>query len=234
MAIRMCVVWGHRAVNLALGCWILLAGITVSVAVVLTWKRSRSWVAVARRLGFQYQASATPFAATDIRGLTVLDGDDLTTVTNVLQGSHHNFPFIIFDLPVCNASTEMMMMSTAAAFRCHRRMPMLQIATKSVLDRLGEALTHKPCLELDHDFAKHFIVSCTDQRQTRDFLTPQRVQHLSLHANHFRIESSPDWLLIYQPGVTVKPSGLADFIEKTTLIASGLLPTEPVPLPISA
>jgi len=54
------------------------------------------------------------------------------------------------------------------------------------------------------------------------------------HAKHFHIESSPDWLLIYRPGVTVGFDAVPAFVDEATLVAEVLLAVSPMPLPASA
>jgi hypothetical protein len=215
--------------------WVLLAAFITLVSIILTRRRAMSWRSIARRAGFEYCASATPFEGTDIGGLTVLEGDSSCVVTNLLQGMVRGCYTFLFDLSICNPSSEIITTTTIAAFRYpHGRLPVLQIATRNLLDRLGEVLAHTRCLDIDPEFSRHFVVHCVNEGETRVFLTPEKVRQLCLHADHFRIESSSDWLLVYRTGVSVKRQDLPDFAKAAVMVACILLPPEPMELPISA
>jgi hypothetical protein len=220
---------------LAIVFWLAIAALLILLAVFLTGRRSARWRSIAARGGFEYRASAMPFQGTDISGLTLLESDNDVVVSNLLQGMVRGCYAFLFDLPSCNPSSEQVSTTTVAGFRYpHGRLPILQIAPKQLFDRVEEALALKPCLEIDSEFSKHFLVNCESERDARAFLTPEKLRQLRLQLDNFRIESSPDWLLVYRPGASIKPEKLAEFANAAATIACVLLPPPRAEVPLSA
>ncbi len=81
---------------------------------------------------------------------------------------------------------------------------------------------------------KHFFVRYSDQGEVRAFFTPAKVAFLRDHAAHYRVESSPDWLFIYRPGVKVETAHLQEFVDVTSAIASAMLSVQATPFPATA
>jgi hypothetical protein len=190
-----------------------------------TRRRLERLEAQAHALGFSFARTAQPFAGSSIEGLCIL-ADDSAAVINVMQGRAGGCDAIVFELARLNPACPMVAATTVAAFRCTcGRLPVLAIGDRDLAHRLDDLAVHR------HDSAlgdtAPFFVHCADQRRAHEFLTPARLQHLRATARHFRIESSSDWIFVYRPGVRIRPEALPEFLQGTSVIASGLLDGEP-------
>jgi hypothetical protein len=216
-------------VLLIVGLWALLLAAGVVVGIVLPRRRSRIFERKASALGFTYNSVAKPFLGTSVDTLTVLEDGPSTEVENVLERVDGKLPMLIFDEYL--ASDVAAVATTFAAFRATSgQLPVFQIGERNILERMEEALGKKTLkIDCDSEFAAHFFVQCQDEHATRQFLHAGKLPTLCEHARHFHIESSPDWLLIYHPGVTVKIDGVPRFVSETTVVAQALLSSNPMP-----
>jgi hypothetical protein len=164
-----------------------------------------------------------------VDSLTILEDGPSTEVENVLERADGNLRTLIFDEYV--ASDVAAVATTFAAFRVPAgELPVFRIGSRNILERMEEALGKKVLkIDCNADFAAHFFVECQDERQTRSFLSAGKLPALCEHARHFHIESSPDWLLVYRPGVKVGIEGVATFAREATVVAEALLSANPLP-----
>jgi len=154
--------------------------------------------------------------------------DASAVVINVMKGAAGRCQAVIFELARLNPACVTVAATTVAGFRCPcGHLPIFQIGEKTLAHRLGDAMAGAA----DHDLgqAKQLFVHCPDERSAHEFLSPAKLDRLRATAQHFRIESSPDWILVYRPGVRVRPEALPAFIEGTSALASGLLEPNSVP-----
>jgi hypothetical protein len=216
-------------VLLLVGLWALLLAAGVVVGIVLPRRRSKTLERKASALGFTYRPVAKPFVETSVDTLTILEDGPGTEVENVLERADGKFPMLVFDEYV--ASDVAAVATTFAAFRATgQQLPVFQIGERNILERMEEALGKKTLkIDCDSEFAAHFFVQCHDEQATRQFLAAGKLPTLCEHARHFHIEASPDWLLIYRPGVTVKFDGVARFVSETSVVAEALLSSNPMP-----
>lgn len=190
-----------------------------------TRRRLRGLETQARRLGFSFERTAQPFAGTDIHGLSPLE-DASTAVINVMKGAVGQCSALVFELARVNPACAGVAATTVAGFRCPcGHLPVFQMGKETLAHRFSDALQGK--VDYDLGQGQQFFVHCADARGTQDFLTPAKMERLRLCAQHFRIESSPDWILVYRPGVRVRPEALPDFIQAAALVASTLLDRSP-------
>jgi hypothetical protein len=218
---------------LLMGLWVLLIAAAVTVGVLLPRRRSRTLQHKASALGFTYHATSQPFRGTRADELTILEDGAFTEVENVLERTDDKFQMFIFDEQV--ASDTAAVPTTFAAFRAGVDLPIFQIGERNLLERMEEALGKKVLkVDCDANFAAHFFVQCADEDRTRTFLATRNLAAVCQHAKHFHVESSPDWLLIYRPDVTVGIDGVAKFAAEATAVAEALLTSRPMPLPASA
>jgi hypothetical protein len=221
-------------VLLLVALWALLLAAGVIVGIVLPRRRSKTLQQKAGALGFTYSSVAKPFAGTRVDALTILEDGPATEVENVLDRVGGKFRMLIFDEYV--ASDVSCVATTFAAFRApDTELPIFQIGARNILERMEEALGKRTLkIDCNSEFAAHFFVQCDDETSTRNFLHAGKLPTLCEHGRHFHIESSPDWLLIYRPGVTVGIDGVAKFVAETSVVAEVLLTDTPMPLPASA
>jgi hypothetical protein len=221
-------------VLLLLTLWALLIAAGVTVGVVLPRRRARTLHDKAAALGFTYHQLAKPFLGTRVDALTILEDGASTEVENALERADGKLRTLIFDEYI--ASDTAAVATTFAAFLAPKgNLPCFQIGERSLLERMEEALGKKTVkIDCDSQFSAHFFVQCDDEATTRTFLHAGKLAVLCEHARHFHIESSPDWLLIYRPDVTVGIDGVEAFAQEATLVAEALLTANPMPLPASA
>jgi hypothetical protein len=205
---------------------------------VLPERRSKRLEQMARELHFTFSAQAKPFENADVRGLTTLEDGASTVVDNLLQRTIGHCRFLICDidaLPLEGATTTLV--TTIAAFQMPGMyLPVFQIGEKNTIGRVVEQIEHAFGKKLDefdddHEFARNFFVHCAAKGEVRSFLTPAKLNYLREHAAHFHVEGSPDWLLIYRPGVKVETDKLKEFSEITSAMASVLLSVQ---LPVAS
>lgn len=207
-------------------CLVLILGTVVGV--ILPRRRSRILEWRARQMGLSFQSTARPFEGTDVHGLAILDDGPAAIVENLLTRTLPPPSVSVFDLTF--ATESVVAVTTIAAFRSAAKLPVFQIGSKSVLERVEEALGKK-CVHFDTDqeFSRNFYVHCSNDTEAQSFFTADRLCGLRQYAKRFHIESSPDWVLIYQPGRKVSPEHIAEFVENASAIASALLPTQLLP-----
>ncbi len=208
------------------GCLVAI-GVGVFVTDCLfTRRRLKRLQQQAQRLGFSFDRTAQPFEGSDIHGLSVLEQDPSAVVINVMKGKVGGCRTLIFELAHLNPACSGVASTTMAGFRCPSgQLPILQIGKESIGHRVADALQHRS--DIDVGQGREFFLHCPDQRQAHDFLTPARMETLRRVAAQFCVESSRDWLLIYRPGVRIRPEALPDFMQTASLIASTLLESMP-------
>ena len=216
-------------VLLLAGLWALLLAAGVIVGIVVPRRRSSTLQAKAIALGFVYSTVAKPFLGTRVDALTILEDGPSTEVENALERNDGKFRTLIFDEYV--ASDVAAVATTFAAFRAPAGdLPEFQIGSRNILERMEEALGKKVVkIDCNSEFAAHFFVQCDDEVRTRNFLQAGKLQTLCEHARHFHIESSPDWLLVYRPGVKVGIDDVARFAKQATVVAEAMLAANPLP-----
>ncbi len=205
---------------------IALAGLLLGFA--LPARRSRKLEQVARELNFMFSARAQPFENTDVRGLSILEDGPSTDVENLLERTIGRCRFLICDINSSPQGEITTLITTIAAFRMpEAHLPVFQVGEKNAMERVVERIEHAFGKKLDefedHEFTRNFFVHCAAKGEVRNFLTPAKLTYLREHAAHFHVEGSPDWLLIYRPGVKVDTDNLKEFSEITSAIASVLL-----------
>jgi hypothetical protein len=192
----------------------------------LARRRSNSCRHAAEQLGLRYENRATPFAGTDVSGLWFFDAGASSPARNVMNGSAGAYPMVVFDLTLFNP-TEMASETTFAAFRrVAGRLPVFQLGAKHTLEHVREALAPRSLPLADPEFTRKFYVHSADASLAR-FLTRDKLARLRQYADDYRIESSPDWLIVYRAGVRVRTSELAQFIAEARAIAEALLAQGP-------
>lgn len=182
----------------------------------------------AQKLGFSFQDGGNPFEGSDVRGLKILENDPSALTLHVMRRGVGDCEALVFDLAHYVPGCANLMETTVAGFRCpSRELPVFQIGEKGFAHRLGDALQGRVDLDVARKFAKKLFVHCSNEATSHDFLTADKIEQLSLHMEHFRIESSHEWILIYRPGRRTAPQALCPFIQTASAIASALLGRTP-------
>lgn len=210
--------------------FVVIAVAWLLLGFVLPARRSKRLEQMARELNFTFSARAKPFGNTDVRGLAILEDGPSTVVDNLLERAIGHCRFLICDINALPPEGETTtLVTTVAAFQMPEvHLPVFQIGEKNTIERVVEQIEHAFGKKLDefdddHEFARNFFVHCAAKGEVRSFLTPAKLTYLREHAAHFHMEGSPDWLLIYRPGVKVETDNLKEFSEITSAIASVLL-----------
>ncbi len=175
-------------------------------------------------LGFSFQDEADPFAGSDVRGLALLEEDAAALTVNVMRGKAGACETLVFERAHCNPGSPVPVQTTVAGFRCPSgRLPAFQIGERGWAHRLTDAVEGKFDLDLGPGCGGKLFVHCADAGRVRDLLPGDKLAQLHLEAEHFRVESSPDWILVFRPGKRVKPEGLGDFVSHAAAIATVLM-----------
>jgi hypothetical protein len=195
---------------------------------VFTRRRVRMLRQEAENLGFSFQDGGKPFEGSDVQGLTILEEDPSALTLHVMRRVAGDCDALVFDLAHYIPGCANLMETTVAGFRCpSRQLPVFEIGEKGFAHRLGDASEGKVDLEVARKFAKKLFVHCSNEAASHDFLTAEKIEQLASHMEHFRIESSHEWILIYRPGRRTAPQGLCHFIQTASAIASTLLGRAP-------
>lgn len=210
------------------GLLILITLIVLALDSADSRRRLSSLKEQARRLGFEFSPSGQPFVETDVKGLSALSEDASVEVFDLMRGRYGNCSMLLFDFPLFNDFSIDVGFTTFAAFRCpHGGLPICQVASKNIVGRLHDELANKPDLyAADRDFARHFSVWCGDKAALHRYLDSYRLAHLRTHADNFRLEFSPEWILVYRAVVKVPANELPAFIRETSELVLPLLPQE--------
>ena len=210
----------------------LAALVMYAVDRIFSGNRIRELQEQARQLGLSFRAKGDPFANTAIHGLTLIERDPASIVSNLIEGIVRGFNVTIFDLGHCDESSPVVMYTTVAAFRCPSGcLPVLDLQLRTLEERLEELL-HRRSSERKL-CAGGILVEFEDKAQALQFLSDDKMQKLCLHPEHFRIETSHDWLLFFVPGARVKPRSLRSFVDLavdiavTLMDAKGRMPAAP-------
>jgi hypothetical protein len=203
---------------------------------VFTRRRTAALEQQARKLGFSFERQADPFAGCNLQGLEVLERDPAALTVNVMRGKVGPCEALVFEREHYNLETPgAPAESTFAAFHCPSgRLPTFEIGEQSWAHRLADAVERKSDLQLCPECGARLFVHCADASRTRDFLPHEKLSTLHLEAQHFCIESNPEWILIFRPGRRVKPEGLPSFVSCAAAVASALLQQGSIPAQPSA
>lgn len=199
---------------------------------IFSGKRTRELQEQARELGLAYRPKGDPFANTATRGLSFLETNPGAIVVDLIDGMVRGFHFVVFDLGHSTESSPVVLYTTVAAFRCPTGcLPVIDLQHGTALERIEEVLHHG---RSEHKICERgFLVEFEDSAQVSLFLTPDKMSRLGAHPEHFRVETSSDWLCVYLPGVRVRPRFLPRFIGLAADIALTLMnldnKTSPVP-----
>jgi hypothetical protein len=188
-------------------------------------RRGDTFQHVAGDLRMNYIARGTPFVGSDVTGLSPLARGAATVAHNILQGTLSGCGALIFELTHFGPSEISPLETTYAAFRAPGRLPVLHMGAKHTIDRLRERVHKDAHREFDPRFASEFFVFSSDPG-LQGFVTPHKMDELLRHAHDYHIETSPDWLLVYRPGVKVPAKRLGQFIREACGIAGVLLSAE--------
>ncbi len=206
----------------AAGC-ALITILPLVVDFIFSRRRVRMLRQEAHKLGFSFQDNGNPFQGSDVQGLTVLEEDPAALTLHVMQGRVGPCEALIFDLGHYIPGHENLVETTIAGFRCpSRHIPVFQMGEKGFAHRLCDLLQQKTDLELG-GACKDRFVHCADPAGSSKFLTAETIAGLPLPAEHFRVESSHDWILVYRPGRKAAPQALGQFLQTTSAIAAALL-----------
>lgn len=184
----------------------------------------------ARQLGFSFVSLAKPFEGSDISDLAFcLQNGSSTQVENLVQGTIYDRHMLVFNLRTYSSLGEGSTVTTCAAFQSGpSQLPVFRICVKGILDRWRDALAGTAVdFDIDPEFAKRFFLCCADETEKHRFFTRSKLLHIHQCADHFQIQSSPDWLLMFRRGRIISARNLRQFVDVTSTIASGLLDLEP-------
>ncbi len=206
----------------------LIAVVPVAADCLAARRRERMLRQEANKLGFSFEENANPFEGSDTRGLRVLEGDRAALTLHVMKSGADGCQSLVFDLahyvPWCSGLVE----TTIAAFHCPSgQLPIFQIGEKGFAHRVGDLLQGEDDLEIGRQLDQELFVHCAGEPGSRAFLTPDKIAQLHVRGEHFRIESSHEWILIYRPAKKTAPRALPQFVQTTSSIAAALLGRTP-------
>lgn len=184
----------------------------------------------AQRLGFSFAKVAKPFDGSSTSELAVcLHESSSVEVEKLMQGTMSGRRVLVFNVRSCNRWGEGAAVTTFAAFQSSSgQLPVFKIRAKNVIERcLGAFVRNAGDSDTDPEFAKRFLLQCSaDDARMHKFFTSNTMRHLLQRADHFKIQSSPNWLLIFRPCEMIRARNLRQFVHATSAIALGLLGPE--------
>jgi hypothetical protein len=171
-----------------------------------------------------------PFYGSSISELAVcLQENSSAEVEKLMQGTISGRRVLVFNVRACSQWGEGAPVTTFAAFHSSSsQLPIFQIRAKNIIDKCcGTLVRNAEDGDIDPEFAKRiFLLCCADDAQKHEFFTRSKMLHLLQSADHFKIQSSSNWLLIFRPGEMISAKKLRQFVHVTSMIAFGLLDPE--------
>ena len=160
---------------------------------------------------------ARPFEDSAVRRLApcLKDGSG-TKVENLVHRTIRGRRVLVFNFQTYSSLGEGSTVTTCAAFQSRSyQLPVFQIRTKGILDRWQRTMATVVNLDTDPEFAKRFVLFCVDEGEKHRFFTSSKLRHICQSADHFQIQSSPDWLIMFRPGRVVSARNLHQFVSVT-------------------
>jgi hypothetical protein len=186
-------------------------------------RRRRTLEQQALRLGFSFGGNCQPFAGSDIRGLSVLQCDPSAIFDFTMTGKVGDSPAVICDLICAGQHCRSVKAVTIAAFRSPSGgLPVFRLGAPDLLRYMSQAM-HPLRLETEREVGKGLLLQCSDNKDAGEFFTRGKLSELQACIKRFCIESSPDWVFIYQPCTRVARKELPGFIREVSAIARILL-----------
>jgi hypothetical protein len=196
--------------------------VLVAIAIVVQRRNARylrNLEQKALQLGFSPAGNLQPFEGSDLRGLSVLQCDPGAIFDRVMTGKVSESPAVVCDLICSGQHCRSVNAVTIAAFRAPSGgLPGFRIVARGLVRYMKDAMC-QPQLETQRDIGKGLLLQCRDKQSAEAFLTPDKLSRLQACAKRFCIESSSDWVFVYQPCRRMKPKELLSFIGGTSAIA---------------
>lgn len=236
----------------------VLIVVVVLFAVVgyFAWKvmkqRGAAFAAAADGLGFNYQATGSPFTGTDVSGITLFSQTGQHQYRDVLTPKSAQRPVVVsqFTYQVfqnllnkgsgATTSGGTMQQHSLIAYRlAHGSVPRFRLFTQGAFGNMGIPLdaqvypgsTAKGTLDLGSAaFAKRYVLVAEDENAVRRFFTPELVNALVEQPPRtwLHIQTSPDWLLFYDPAMIIlSPDAIAPAFARIDPIAARVLDSAP-------
>jgi len=175
----------------------------------------------ARELGFSFDDNISPFAGSEVSGLSILRCDPSAIVSRMMTGKIGDCPAVVFNLICYGQHCQSVSAVTIAAFRSPAGpLPRFRIGTKDLLQGLQMRIAGQDAnCETQCAFGKRCLLQSAARDNARDFLTPKKLSQLEGFAKNLCIESSPDWIFAYRPCTRLKLEAWPDFIREVSAIA---------------
>jgi hypothetical protein len=207
--------------TVALVGWALLA---YAVSTFQDRRRATALALVAQQLGFFYEHDGVPFQPGPPLVLLLTTGRD-RGFAHVLRGTTAGMETSLFDYKYTTGTgrSSRTHKQTVAAYRLPHAIANFRLETATWRDKVG-AWFGGQSIRFDNDpeFSKRYRLQGRDEVSIRQFFTPAvRMYFATLPENHWRIESSEGWIMLYESDRKVRPAAMTDFLRETSNLVAG-------------
>jgi hypothetical protein len=212
--------------------WVVIGGFAVvllavwlGISSMMARRRSRAVAAVAAEMGFSFEEkSKGPERGEDLKTWLFQRGTG-KTFRNVMAGSTGGLKAGLFDYSyvVSDGNNAKTVAQTVAAFaRPGLAMAEFEIEPMGIVQKIGEALTHKNIRFDTHpDLAHEYQIRSPEVEQTRELFTGDLLTYLEGldTQKKWRLEGLGETLILYRSGKRVRPEELKGFLEEASVVA---------------
>ena len=189
-------------------------------------KRSAALQAVAPQMGFTYRNQGQPFDPAPLPEVALFNQGRSRRFRNLLNGWVAGMQAAAFDyqFTVGSGRNSRTVRQSVAAFKLPHPLANFQISPKTLGARVSALFGGQDIPFADHpEFSKRYRLRGRDEPSLRQFFTPPVLLYFEqLPANHWSIETSEGWLIVFHDGHRVPPAGISDFVQSTSNLAAGL------------
>ena len=189
-------------------------------------KRSAALQAVAPQMGFTYRNEGQPFDPAPLPEVALFNQGRDRRFRNLLNGWVAGMQAAVFDyqFTVGSGRNSSTVRQTVAAFKLPHPLANFQLSPKTLGARVSALFGGQDFHFADHpEFSKRYRLRGRDEPSLRQFFTaPVLLYFEQLPPNHWTVETSEGWLIVFHEGHRVPPAGVSDFIQSTSNLAAGL------------
>jgi hypothetical protein len=213
------IVWLRREAD-SPDVWLIALGIAaVLIVLQIFWskRRRQGLERAAQEMGFSFDAEGNSVETDDFLTLPLLSGN--TGLSNVMRGSVSTGEAVILDCQT--GSGKSARTQTVACLRlAGKQFPGFEMRPEHLFHRIGSLFGYQDIdFEGHPDFSKNYLLRGKDETAVRALFHPGLLSFFEQNTG-WAVEGEGEWLAVYRPMKTVRPSAIREFVEEATRVAS--------------
>lgn len=187
-------------------------------------RRAAALALVGQQLGFFYEHDGVPFQPGPPLVPLLTTGRN-RGFAHVLRGSTAGMETSLFDYKYTTGTgkSSRTHKQTVAAYRLQHAIANFWLETATWQDKVS-AWFGGQNIRFDNapEFSKRYRLQGRDEVSVRQFFTPAVLAYFAtLPENHWRIETSESWIMVYESDRRVRPAAMTDFLQETSNLVAG-------------